>query len=177
MIKKLNLGCGLDIKKDYINVDIKTYNNKTDVICDLDKLPYPFQSNSIDEIYISHTMEHLNIETQEIMEEFHRIIKPTGKVIVRVPHFTTRRAWSGIGHKRVYASDMFDSQRYQFHGTGLNFIILNKKIIFGKKYAVWNHIIEPLVNLFPIAYEDTPLRIFPAQEMRFELKPINKLDL
>lgn len=47
--KKLNLGCGKDIKKEYVNLDIRKFPG-VDIIHDLNKFPYPFKDDSFDEI-------------------------------------------------------------------------------------------------------------------------------
>jgi hypothetical protein len=46
---KLNLGCGLDKRQGYINVDIRKDVNP-DLVLNLEDIPYPFESNSIEEI-------------------------------------------------------------------------------------------------------------------------------
>lgn len=38
---KLNLGCGKDIKPDYINLDLRKVNG-VDIMCSLNSFPYPF---------------------------------------------------------------------------------------------------------------------------------------
>jgi predicted SAM-dependent methyltransferase len=89
-MRKLNLGCGNDIKEGYINVDL--YNPKADIIWDLNKFPWPFGDNEFDEIYAAHILEHLN-DTVRAMEEIWRISKRGAKVIIKVPHFST--TWFG----------------------------------------------------------------------------------
>ena len=174
---KLNLGCCQNIKEGYVNLDI-VKREGVDVIHDLNKIPYPFETSSVDLIYCSHIIEHLDIDTVTFMKEVHRIIKPRGIVIIRVPHFSNRRALEGIGHKRVYASDSFNRNRYPSDtpdtNTKLNFLVRKKKIIFGKKYNLLNYLIEPITNINPFIYEDSFLRAFPAQQLYFELEPINK---
>lgn len=85
-MKKLNLGCGEIKKEGYVNVDWQSLTNP-DVAHDLNSLPYPFPDNSFDIIEAFHVLEHLD-KPFAIMKELHRISKPGGKVIIKVPHFS-----------------------------------------------------------------------------------------
>jgi SAM-dependent methyltransferase len=70
----------------YVNVDWQT-SVSPDVQVDLNLLPLPFDSNSVDEIRAHHIIEHLN-RPFEIMKEFHRILKPNALISIKVPHFS-----------------------------------------------------------------------------------------
>lgn len=84
-MKRLNLGCGKNKMSGYINVDIRPEVNP-DVVWDLEKFPYPWKDSSIDEIYISHTIEHIPYQKQDkMMGEFFRILKTKGKLIIICP--------------------------------------------------------------------------------------------
>src|SRR6266568_4768533 len=84
--KKLNLGCGVLKKEGYVNVDWdKNYN--PDVVHNLNALPYPFKENSFELIEAFHVLEHLD-KPFDIMREFHRILKPGGRLIIKTPHFS-----------------------------------------------------------------------------------------
>lgn len=85
-IKKLNLGCGERKKPGYINID---WNSEVEpeVVHDLNKLPYPLEDNSFDLIEASHVLEHLD-KPFLIMKELHRLLKPNGKLTIKVPHFS-----------------------------------------------------------------------------------------
>lgn len=85
-IKKLNLGCGVNKKEGYINLDWNESGNP-DVVYDLNKTPYPFNGNEFDIIEASHIIEHLD-KPFDVMKELHRILKPNGKLIIKVPHFS-----------------------------------------------------------------------------------------
>jgi len=74
---KLNLGCGNSIKEGYKNLDYPEI--------DLEKIPYPFDDNSVDEVVLSHVLEHLWIKPTLVIEEIHRILKPNGIFILKLP--------------------------------------------------------------------------------------------
>ena len=64
---KLNLGCG-DKKIDgYTNVDVC---GEPDVLCDLSQFPWPFESNSVEEVFSSHFLEHV-IDYEKTVFEMH----------------------------------------------------------------------------------------------------------
>ena len=58
MLNKLNLGCGGDYKKGWVNLDYRS-NIKTDVKWNLEKFPYPFKPNTFDEILLKSVLEHM----------------------------------------------------------------------------------------------------------------------
>jgi len=85
---KLNLGCGSKKLDGYINIDkYDAYN--PDIIHDLEKFPYPFEDNSVDEILLSHVLEHIGQNPDmfnSIIKEFYRICVHGAKIDIRVPH-------------------------------------------------------------------------------------------
>lgn len=94
-LKKLNLGCGEDKKPGYVNLDFHDHVSP-DVVHDLNVFPYPFEDNSFDEIICYHILEHLD-KPFWVMRELHRILKPGGKLFIKVPHFS--RGFSHAEHK------------------------------------------------------------------------------
>src|ERR1039457_1547712 len=95
---RLNLGSGPKPMKGYINVDILP---SADVQCDLNKFPWPWRDESVDEIVMWHVFEHLPW-TYETMDEIRRILKPDGKFWGRVPFCNCYVAWSHPQHYRQF---------------------------------------------------------------------------
>ena len=94
-MRKLNLGCGIDYKEGFVNVDFHSHI-KIDVEHDLNVLPYPFNDGEFDYIYASHILEHLD-KPFVIITELHRILKPGGTLHIKVPHFS--RGFTHAEHK------------------------------------------------------------------------------
>ena len=85
---KLNLGCGSKILKGFVNLDKFEYY-KPDIVHDLEKFPYPFEENSVDEILLSHVLEHIGQDPETfnlIIKELYRICKNSSLIDIRVPH-------------------------------------------------------------------------------------------
>jgi SAM-dependent methyltransferase len=82
---KLNLGCG-EKKDGFVNIDWNPYANP-DILHDLNKFPYPFESNSIELVEAFHVLEHLD-KPLDVMRELHRILKPGGVAHIKVPHYS-----------------------------------------------------------------------------------------
>ena len=85
---KLNLGCGSIILKDFVNVD-KFDFYKPNIVHDLEVFPYPFKDNSVDEIILSHVLEHIGQIPDvfnEIIKELYRICRNGSLINITVPH-------------------------------------------------------------------------------------------
>lgn len=84
---KLHLGCGNTIMSGWQNID--KYSTKPGVLKhDIRKLPY--EDNSVSVIYSSHMIEHVHQkELPDAIQEWFRVLKPGGQLIVRCPHGPT----------------------------------------------------------------------------------------
>lgn len=105
-MRKLNLGCGTDIRPGFVNVD-NFQGHGIDVIHDIEVIPYPFENSEFDEIIMINVMEHLN-DPVKVMEELHRIIKPGGFVNIRVPYYNARDMYTDPTHKSFFSQYSFD---------------------------------------------------------------------
>ena len=86
---KLNLGCGnrkLPKSEGWINTDKW---GAVDYTWDLEKTPWPWPSDSAEEVLLSHVLEHLGQAPATylaIMRELWRVCRPHARVRVIVPH-------------------------------------------------------------------------------------------
>lgn len=111
-ITALDLGCGqnkvpveffrdnLQILPDkVIGVD-KWQCEGVDVVHDLTEIPFPFRDDSIDAIFSSHFVEHLDgFERAKFMDECYRVLKMGGKMRFIHPYYKSVRAVQDFSHK------------------------------------------------------------------------------
>jgi SAM-dependent methyltransferase len=94
-VDNLILGCGETRVPGAVHID-KNELVKPDVIHDLNSFPYPFEDNSVCHIQAFHIIEHLS-DPFDVMREFYRILKPNGKLHIKVPHCS--RGFTHSQHK------------------------------------------------------------------------------
>lgn len=83
---RLNLGCGPNRLPGYVNVDLY---GTPDVRCNLEETPWPWDSDSVEEIRMAHVLEHLGQSPQVfigVMKELYRVCRHGARVYIRVPH-------------------------------------------------------------------------------------------
>lgn len=105
--KKLHIGCGKDIKKGYINLDIAKLPG-IDVVHDLNTFPYPFKDNTFYEILANSVIEHVD-DVIKVVTELHRISKPNAVMKIRVPYFHAAGGLAIITHKHFFNADAFNN--------------------------------------------------------------------
>jgi len=88
---KLDLGCGLRTREGFVGVDVSPESG-AEIVHDLSVVPWPFEDESVEEVYSSHFLEHLDgIERMRFMDELYRVMKPGAKATVITPY------WSWVG--------------------------------------------------------------------------------
>ena len=84
---KLHLGCGNKIIPGFVNVDIRPLEG-VDLVSDISDL-HDIKENSVDLIYISHVLEHLDRYTvSKAMKRWYILLKSGGILRIAVPDFT-----------------------------------------------------------------------------------------
>ena len=85
---RLNLGCGQNKKDGYVNVD-KYDTFEPDRVWDLERCPWPFDSDSVTEVVMHHSLEHMGASTEgflAIMQELYRVCAAGAVIAIDVPH-------------------------------------------------------------------------------------------
>lgn len=173
-LSKLHLGCGTDIKKGYVNVDIERLPG-VDVVHDLNKFPYPFKDNSFDLIEMHHVMEHLD-NPLRVIEELWRIAKKGGRVVIAVPHWSHFTAWGDLTHKRAYSSAAFiyyEINRPEYYSKKCNYNVLAKRFTATRTNYLWvNKLVNPLLNMSSTFTEMILCKFLPVSQIIFVLRAI-----
>jgi len=85
---RLNLGCGNRKFPGWVNTD-KVAACNPDQVVDLEHLPWPWPDDSVDEVMLSHVLEHLGQATDVylgLIKELYRVCRDGAKITVIVPH-------------------------------------------------------------------------------------------
>lgn len=177
MNKKLNVGCGYNIRSGWINLDVADLQG-VDIVHDIENLPLPFNDDTFNIILCQDVLEH--IEYIPVLHDLHRILKKGGILQIRVPHFSSRRNYEDPTHKKMFSIRTFEffiknsyagrDYYFDFHFERISC----SKIVFEKNVFLYNYLIEKLVNssrkIKNILFEATCLsRIFPAEHIVIEL--------
>lgn len=132
---KVDLGCGRKKEPGFIGVDAKDLPG-VDIVQDIMVGPLPFKDESVDEIRMSHVLEHIPAGncTLDLFNEIHRIMKPGGTMYIETPHWHHECAWSDPTHVR------------EITPNSLNF--LNWKLYWWGHHRCGPFEIQEVVNFF-----------------------------
>lgn len=113
---KLDLACGQSPREGFEGVDL--WDGATHGGIDLQDYPWPWASNSVDELHCSHYIEHIPmIEVEQggrrkdalfaFFDECYRILKPDGVLTVICPCARSNRAFQDPTHRRFIVAETF----------------------------------------------------------------------
>jgi len=170
---KLHLGCGKDKKEGYVNCDLSSEVNP-DKIVDLEK-PLDFRDNSVEEVLAYHVLEHIN-NFIPLMHELYRVCKKGTIIKIKTPFYSLWGQYNDPTHVRFftpYTFDYFKKGNYS-HQVSANkdmFDIQKVKLNFGVgSSSKLNFLFNPLLNLSHKVYCRFFAFIFPASEIKYELR-------
>jgi SAM-dependent methyltransferase len=104
-IRTLDVGCGIRKYPGAVGIDLNPAS-AADVLCDLDRFPYPFADRTFDRLRAIHVIEHLT-DVIRTMEEFHRLVRPGGRIRIETPHYTDYSSFCDPTHKHHLNSFSF----------------------------------------------------------------------
>ncbi|WNZ44360.1 methyltransferase domain-containing protein [Leptolyngbya boryana CZ1] len=130
--RKLNLGCGFDIREGYLNVDFQAFHNP-DLVADIRKLEM-LPSDFYEEVIAQDCLEHFpRCDTQPALAEWSRLLKSGGVLKLRVPNLLgllelfTWKDKQSIADQEMLVQCLFGTQAYNgdWHLTGFTQTLLS----------------------------------------------------
>jgi SAM-dependent methyltransferase len=175
--RRLNLGCGSDIRPGWVNLDSSEKIPGVSVVHDLDRGPLPFRDGSFAAILARDVLEHLS-DPVRTLRELHRVLAPGGQLTVRVPHFTSRNNHIDPTHRSQFAIEWFDffvrgtrrkTERPYYFDFEFTKLVEERITFEGVSLAMpFQPLADWLVNRsrqWRVTYERTLLRLLPAENI------------
>lgn len=117
-MRELLLGCGHDRRKkvalpncpnewDEVTTLDRNPLCKPDILWDLERIPWPLDACTFDEVHAYEVVEHVTGQQGEVVpffaffSEVWRVLKPDGLFLATVPKWDSQWAWGDPSHKRV----------------------------------------------------------------------------
>ena len=145
----MDVGCGVNKFPGAVGID-RNSRTKADVLVELDRFPYPFRDGVFDEVRAIHVIEHVS-DVIGTMEEFHRLLRRGGRVVMETPHYTDFSSFCDPTHKwhlNSYSFRYFGEDNAGFgYYSGARFREISVRV---KLLALWRYLgFEFLVNHVP----------------------------
>jgi len=102
----LDVGCGSKKFRGATGIDERA-TALSDISHDLNTFPYPVEDNQYDLIISRQVLEHMDY-VPGTLEEFYRIAKPGGLIVLEVPHFSHPEAFRHWQHKHFFTLGSLD---------------------------------------------------------------------
>lgn len=139
-MSKLNLGCGTDYRQGWINID--SGNVKVDIHHDLEEIPWPLETSSVDEVVMIHVLEHISRDKFiGVVRELYRVCKNNATINIDAPYAGSDNFWTDPTHKMpltVRTFDFFDPSKDlhingKIYGWGdIKFKVAEAKLVQNK---------------------------------------------
>ena len=129
---KLHVGCGSRYLPTYVHVDVQEYDH-VDVVVSMLRLNEVFDSESVDEIYACHVLEHVSRhDVEQVLQNFKAILKPNGVLRIAVPDVeqVAKLYWQKQASLSTLTGLLWGGQRSEFdiHKCGFDFDTLSSAL-------------------------------------------------
>lgn len=176
--KRLHLGCGKHPREGWINLD-QCKLPGVDIVADLNECgtkPLPFESDSFEEIFGNHVLEHVP-NVLPMMQELHRISVKDGLCLFNLPYGGSDDAWENPTHVRpwfINSSAYFSQPLYWREDYGYRGDWNTDRILLKLDNKMYSQVTDPQVIL-----DDMMTKRNIVLEMSITLrciKPIRPMD-
>jgi len=175
-LKILDCGSGIDKIPGAIRLDNNAKVNP-DIIHDLNVVPYPFENNYFNKIYLNNILFQLD-DVFLTMKEVHRILKDDSNLIISCAYFRSSYAYHFPGSKNHFTANTFNFfnpdhifyKKFKYSETKFKL----EKIVFNENFksGFLKKLIILIANNYPNFYENNLSQIFPLDEIKYHLKKI-----
>lgn len=111
-VRVLDVGCGERKLPGATGIDVLS-GPSVDIVHDLSIFPWPIKDGSYDLVFANHFLEHAE-DVIGTLREMHRVLAPSGRVVVQVPYFRATDAYGDPTHRHFFTSRSLD---YVIEGT------------------------------------------------------------
>ncbi len=148
----LNLGCGYNKVAGFLNVDLFP-ECQPDLVYDLEALPWPWESDSVENVIFNHSLEHMGQSPRVflgVIKELYRVCRDQARIMINVPHPRHDDFINDPTHVRVITPgllSLFDREvndaierkglantRFA-HYLGVDFCIDSQQFVLSEPYA------------------------------------------
>ncbi len=168
----LDVGCGdARDQRATSGIDIRPFK-KVDIVHDLERFPWPIESNRFDRVILRDAIEHFE-DVVRTMEELHRICKPGGRIEIWTPHFAHPNSFHDPTHKHHFTLatfDYFTGDRTYPRYVNCRFGMIERKLLFDK-HELCGKLIARLSERY---YEKHYSHRFPPRGLYFELEVLKE---
>lgn len=170
-LRRLNLGCGRDLRAGYLNVD-RSDGVGADLVWDLATGPLPLVASSFEEILALDVLEHVE-DVPAFFEEAHRLLVPGGELRITTPHFSCSNSFTDPTHRHHFgwfSFDYFVAGHPLAHYSAARFEISHRLLVFRPTRL--NRFVSNWANRNPERYERRWVWIFPAWFLEVRLRKV-----
>ncbi|HEY3325530.1 MAG TPA: methyltransferase domain-containing protein [Planctomycetota bacterium] len=172
MSEILDIGCGQAKTPGAVGIDVLP-GAGVDIVHDLNKLPWPLESDRFDTVVCSHVLEHL-LDLVGVMNEIHRVSRNGAKVKIVTPHFSSLNSWEDPTHMRHFARrsfSFFDPESKHSY-TKNRIKTVSVEVTFGG--GLWDLVGRCIYGCSPNLWEKHFAFVWRARNLIVELEVVKK---